>query len=322
MKTAALPPGAPATTPARTARREAARFVVLQMVLALATTAVAVAEGVDVRRIEEASALGQAATYGTAVTPLVAALVARWSTTRGLRGWGLRRTSWRTLLLGWTAGVLPVLAAYVAVWTTGAGRFDAAAAATAFGLDSAPLAAVLATTVMVLPYVILALAEDIGWRGLLVTRLAEVARPRTVHLVSGVAWSASHLWLLLFFGGTPDGVAPLYAVAMFTVATTALGSILAAMQLRWGIWPGVVAHAAVNAVMYHFADPATVPTGAATHWIASETGFAYAVAMVLAAVVFHRCLRWYPAAAAHQPRTSGTGDASDATDPSNHKEMT
>jgi membrane protease YdiL (CAAX protease family) len=286
----------PATTPALTARREAVRFVVLQALLALATTAVAFAEGVDVRRIEEASALGQAAAYGTALTPLVAALVARWSTTRGLRGWGVRRTSWRTLLLAWAVGVGPVLAAYAAVWATGAGRFDGAA------VDG-----VLAATVLVLPYVLLALAEDLGWRVLLVTRLAQIARPRTVYLVSGVAWSMSHLWLLLFLGGTPEGVPPLYAVSMFTVATTALGSILAAMQLRWGIWPGVVAHAAVNAVLYHFAEPATAATGPATDWIATETGLAYAVAMVLAALAF---LRWFPAAAAHQLRTSGTDDRS------------
>lgn len=308
MKTTAPSPGAPATTPARTARREAVRFVVLQSLLALATTAVAAAEGVDVRRIEAASPLGQAAAYGTALTPLVAALLARWSTTRGLRGWDVRRTSWRTLLLAWTVGILPVLAAYLAVWTTGAGRFDGAAAASALGLDGgALLTAIVAGTLLVLPYVLLALAEDVGWRGLLVTRLAQVARPRTVYLVSGAAWSLSHLWLLLFLGGTPEGVSPLYAVAMFTIATTALGSILAAMQLRWGIWPGVVAHAAVNAVMYHFADPATATTGAATNWIATETGLAYAVAMVLAALVF---LRWFATAAAHQPRTSETGDAS------------
>jgi membrane protease YdiL (CAAX protease family) len=308
MATTAPSPTAPATTPARIARREAVRFVVLQSLLALATTAVAAAEGVDLRRIEEASPLGQVAAYGSALTPLVAALAARWSTTHSLRGWGVRRPSWRALLLAWAVGVLPVLAAYLAVWATGAGRFDGAAATSALGLDGgALLAAVVAGTLLVLPYVFLALAEDVGWRGLLVTRLAQLVPPRTVYIVSGVAWSLSHLWLLLFLGGTPEGVSPLYAIAMFTIATTALGSILAAMQLRWGIWPGVVTHAAVNAVLYHFADPATATTGAATNWIATETGLAYAVAMVLAAVVF---LRWFPTAAANQPRTSETGDGS------------
>ncbi|MEV4132957.1 CPBP family intramembrane glutamic endopeptidase [Dactylosporangium sp. NPDC049742] len=271
-----------------TAKSEATRFVVLQLLLALATTAVAVAEGVDVRRIEEASALGQAATYGTALTPLIAAFVAR----RGFKGWGFRRTSWRTLAVAWAVGVAPVLVAYAAVWATGVGRFTGDAGTAA-----------LAGTVLVLPYVLLALAEDIGWRGLLVTRLAEVARPRTVYLVSGFLWSLSHVWLLLFLGGTPEGVAPLFAIAMFTIGTTAFGTVLASMQLRWGMWPGVVAHAAFNAVMYHFADASTASTGSATDWIATETGLGYAVAMPLVAVA------WFAVAAAHQRRTSGTGDA-------------
>ncbi|MET7393321.1 CPBP family intramembrane glutamic endopeptidase [Dactylosporangium sp. NPDC005572] len=288
------------------ARTETAVFVALQAVLALACTAVAVAEGVDVRHIEDATPLGQAVTYGTALTPLIAALVARLSLPsgrglrllagRGWRGWGFRRTSPRTLLLAWAFGLVPVLAAYLGVWTTGAGRFD--------GSLSDGL---LAATVLTLPYVLLALAEDIGWRGLLVARLAEFARPRTVYLVSGVAWSLSHLWLILFLGGAPEGVPPLYAVATFTVATTALGTILAAMQLRWGIWPGVVAHATVNAVMYHFAEPSTA---SANNWIATETGLAYALAMVLAAAVY---LRWFAGAAVHQRHTSDRVDASIAS---------
>lgn len=101
-------------------------------------------------------------------------------------------------------------------------------------------------------------------------------------------------------------MSPLFAVAMFTIATTALGSILAAMQLRWGLWPGVLAHATVNAVLYHFADPATSPTGAATNWIATETGLAYALAMTLAALAY---FRWFRTAAGHQPHTSGAADA-------------
>ena len=93
---------------------------------------------------------------------------------------------------------------------------------------------------------------------------------------------------------------------MFTVATTALGSILAAMQLRWGIWPGVVAHATVNAVMYHFADPATARSGGWTSWIATETGLAYAIAMVITALLF---LRWNAAQAADQRSTSALSHA-------------
>lgn len=286
---------APAPGPIRTARQEVVRFVVLQTLLGVIGTAVAHAEGVDVLHLEQASPAGQVATYGLACTPLIAALVARFSTTRSLRGFGFRRVGWRPLLLAWALGVGPVLAAYAAVWLTGAGRFTGDAAS-----------ALLGGTVLVLPYLVLALAEDIGWRGLLVVRLAELAPRRTVYLASGLLWSLSHLGLILFLGGAPAGVSPLYAAAMFTVGTTALGTVLAAMQLRWGIWPGVLAHAVVNATLYHVVDPATQTTGARTGWIAGETGVAYAVAMVITALAFHR---WCGTAVSHQQRTSAALDA-------------
>jgi membrane protease YdiL (CAAX protease family) len=287
---------APAPAPAGTARREAVRFVVIQALLGAAGTAVAVTEGVNVSRIEEASPLGQAVTYGLAFTPLIAALVARLTTTRTLRGFGFRRVGWRPLLLAWAIGLVPVLVAYAVVWSTGVGRFV-----------GNPASALLAGTALVAPYVLLALAEDVGWRGLLVTRLAQIARHRTVYLISGVVWSLSHLGLILFVGGAPEGVSPLYAAMMFTIATTALGSILAAMQLRWGLWPGVIAHAAVNAILYHFADPSTAPTGSLTGWIATETGLAYALAMVVTALAF---FRWFGTAAKNQPCTSAAVDPS------------
>ncbi|MCC6497370.1 MAG: CPBP family intramembrane metalloprotease [Propionibacteriaceae bacterium] len=293
---------APAAAPVSQtiARREAVRFVALQAVLGLAAAAIAMSENVNVLHIDEATPLGQAATYGMAFTPLIAALAARLSNPRGrrgLRGLGFARVGWRPLLLAWITGLAPVLAAYVVVWLTGAGGFSGNAGSAA-----------LAGTVLVLAYLPLALAEDLGWRGLLVTRLAQVARPRTVHLVSGVLWSLSHVWLIVFLGGTPEGVSPVYAAAMFTVGTTALGYILSAMQLRWGLWPGVLAHATVNAVMYHFAEPSTVVTGPATNWIATETGLAYAVSMVVAALLFHR---WFGSRADVRLTTHGV-DASRA----------
>src|SRR5262245_12524772 len=98
------PPPTLADMETRLARREVALFVVLQAALGLGTTAVGISQDVNVIHIEDASALGQAATYGAALTPLVAALVARFATTRTLRGWGFRRVSWRTLVRAWALG--------------------------------------------------------------------------------------------------------------------------------------------------------------------------------------------------------------------------
>ena len=256
--------------------REIAVFLTTTAALMVVSTSVAVAEGVDVRRIEDASALGQAAMYLQAIFPLIAAAVARLCTARTLRrpGWGLRPTSWRSLTAAWGYGFGIALGGGLLVWVTGTGGFDS----NAVGLDI-----LLGLSVFVLPYILLAIGEDVGWRGLLVSRLAEFCSPRTVVLVSGVVWSAFHWPLIALLGGTPDGVPIWYALAMFTVGITALGSVLAGMQLRWGIWPGVVTHAVVNATLYHVIEPLTTEREH-TNWFATETGlFAALLGSVAAA---------------------------------------
>lgn len=268
----------------RTADRRTARevgvFLAVTAALTAAGTGVALSEGVDVRQIEDASALGQSVMYAQAAFPLLGAVTARLVVHRSLRrpGWGVRRVSWARLGLAWAVGVAMVLAGASIVWGTGLGGFDRSAAggSTLLGL-----------TVLVVPYAVLALAEDLGWRGLMVTRLAEVASPGTVVLGSGLAWSAFHWPLIALLGGTPDGVAVWFALMMFTVGTTALGAVLASMQLRWGIWPGVVLHAAVNATAYHVVDPLTVEQGRTT-WFSTETGLVTALVALVAAWLWMR----------------------------------
>jgi membrane protease YdiL (CAAX protease family) len=246
-----------------------------------------------VRRIGEASALGQASLYLSGLGTVLAVLVARLLVAGTLRrpGWGVRRVRPRIVLGAWAYGLAVPLVAYAAVWGSGAGGFDGDALAAGIGLTGsagAAVSAAVAVTALVVPFALLALSEDLGWRGLLVTRLSEVTGPRTLVLVSGIAWSAAHYPLMIWIGGTPDGVSMPYAIAMFTIGTSALGAVLAWMQLRWGIWPGVVAHAAFNVGLYYVAEPATVATGAATHWIATETGLAVVAVSVLAAALWLR----------------------------------
>jgi membrane protease YdiL (CAAX protease family) len=147
-------------------------------------------------------------------------------------------------------------------------------------------------TALVLPYVLLAIGEDVGRRGLLVTRLAAVAGPRTVVLAGGLIWSAFHRPLILLLGGTPTGVDAWWALVWFTVGTTSLGAVLASMQLRWGLWPGVLAHAVCNAALYHVLEPLTADTGR-TNWFATETGLVSGLTTLVGAAVF---LRFFPLA--------------------------
>jgi membrane protease YdiL (CAAX protease family) len=244
------------------------------------TTSVAAAAGADVTRVDEAPPLVQALLFGQALIPLVAAVVARLATAGTLRrpGWGFRRASWRSLGTAWLWALLPTLAAAGVLWATGLAGF---------ATDGLTPTVALGLTVLVLPYVLLALAEDVGWRGLLVQRLAEVAGPRTVVLVSGLAWALFHWPLVLFLGGAPAGVPVWFALTCLTLGSTSLGAVLASMQLRWGIWPGVLAHAVLNALLYHVLAPLTADSGP-TEWLSTETGAIGAITLLFAALAWWR----------------------------------
>ncbi len=278
--TPAAPHGAPAPAPSPAPWTEIGVFLGTTAVLLTATTTVAVVNDADVTALDQAPPLVQAVLFGQALIPFVAAVLARLVTTGSVRrpGWGVRRAPWRSIGTAWLWGWLTALTGGALVWATGLGGVDT---------DGFGPTVVLGLTVLALPYVLLALAEDVGWRGLLVTRLAQVAGPRTVVLVSGLAWAVFHWPLVLFVGGAPEGVPVGWTLLCTTAGTVALGAVLASMQLRWGIWPGVVAHAAVNAVLYHVLDPLTADTGS-TGWFAGETGLLGALAMVVGAAVWLR----------------------------------
>ena len=262
------------------ARRQIGVFLTVVTALTAVTTSIGVSMDVDVSRIEEAPPVAQAVMFGQAFIPLIAAATARWSAPRDTpRGWGVRRTTWRRLLAGAVFGAGFVGLAAVIAWMTGAAGIDG---------DAVGPALLLALPLTV-PYVVLALGEDIGWRGLLVTRLSEIAGPRTVVVVSGLAWGLFHWPLMIWLGGTPDDTSTVFSLASFAVGTVAYGAVLASMQLRWGLWPGVVAHAAANAVLYHAVTPVTEER-AWSGYLAGETGFIATAVLVVLAVLWCRRL--------------------------------
>jgi membrane protease YdiL (CAAX protease family) len=273
-------PAAPTAVHRPTAIKEIAVFLGTTFALLTTSTAVGLSQDVDVRHIEDATPLGQAAMYGQAVFPLIGAVVARLVTHGTLRrpGFGFRRTSWRSIGIAWLYVLVTTLAGGALGWATGTAGFKS---------DALSPSVLLGLSVLVVPYLVLAVGEDVGWRGVLVNRLAEISGPRTVVLVSGLAWSAFHWPLMIFMGGAPAGVPLLAGLALFTVGCCTFGAILANMQLRWGMWPGVVGHAVSNAVMYHVLTPLTAEkTG--TGWFAGESGILGIVVAIVGAVLWWR----------------------------------
>ena len=274
-------------------RREIAIFLVLTAALTAASIAVVVSQGVDVTRLGEASLVGQVALFGQAFYPGVAAIAARLvtaGTPRGLGwGWGLTR---RYLALSYALPLAYCAVAYGLVWATGLAGWDPEGLAAGLPLSGLPEgvaavgAALLALTVGVVPFLVLSLGEEIGWRGLMVPRLAEVMTLPKVALCSGLAWASFHAPLMLFVPGAVHGVPVPYAVACFAVTGVALSYPLAWLRLRSrSVWPAVILHASHNAAVYLVCDPLTTDAGNAA-FFAGETGAGLALAGVCVAVLW------------------------------------
>jgi membrane protease YdiL (CAAX protease family) len=274
-------------------RHELALFLSITAVLTALGVGIAIAEGVDLSDLDHASGLGQLALFSQAFAPGVAALVTRRVTTGSFRGLGLRLGRSRGYLrLSYAVPVGVVAVAYGILWATGAGEVDPGKLAADGPFEGgseagAPAAAALGLTLGVVPFLVLALGEEIGWRGLMSDRLSEVTTlPRTA-LWTGIAWTAFHLPLMLFVAGAVEGVPVAYGVAVFGLSLVALSYPLAWLRQRSrSIWPATLMHAAGNAALYLVADPLTREV-AQTPWLGGETG------ALLPAVTVAAALGWW-----------------------------
>lgn len=224
--------------------------------------------------------------------PGVAGLSTRLAYQHDLRGhgWGWGGTRWQAL-----AYALPVayaLAVYGLVWLTGAGGVDLSR----FGgpwVRFVLLGSVLSCTS--------ALGEELGWRGFLVPKLAEMTTFTRTALLSGIIWTLWHVPLILFAdynGGTPGW----YSVTCFAVMVIGISFAFAWLRLRSGsVWTGMLMHASHNLWIQGFFDRVTVDTGI-TKWLIGEFGAGLALAGVVVAFIFWRLRDRVPAGGTTVPR--------------------
>jgi len=209
---------------------------------------------------------GHAGTLVYMWCPGLAAIIASLLTARSLKdiGW-TTRPKW--LALGWLIPVAYASLAYGLVWITGLGGVPSATflqrARLTFNMPTRPDWMVIAASfgfisvLLLLPSMISALGEEIGWRGFLVPELSNWLGPRTTCLISGVIWAAWHGPALLHgYGGT--GTPKLYQVACFTAMVLCSATVMAWLRMRSdSVWPAALAHATHNAVIQLFFDHIT-----------------------------------------------------------------
>lgn len=205
-------------------------------------------------------------------TPALAAFVVgrcshpdvRVATGFGLAAWRpLRRTVWFSLCAALSSLAISLIALAIgAAW--GVYHFDLtdfkgfhAMLLAKLGGDEAALSRLpplgLLAVISVLQVIpaapinaVVALGEEIGWRGWLLPRLMPLGLLPAV-ILSGIIWALWHAPLILLgynYGATPGAV----ALLCMTASCMVLGSVLAWFRLRSGsIWPAAVGHGAVNA---------------------------------------------------------------------------
>ena len=301
------------------ARREITIFLALTAALTAASIAVAASQGVNVTRLGEASLVGQIALFGQAFYPGIAAVVARLMTAGTLRGlgWGWGSTR-RYLALSYALPLAYCAVAYGPAWISGLAVWNPEGLAAGLPLAGVPEgvaalgAALLALTVGMVPFLVLSLGEEIGWRGLMVPRLAETMSLPKVALCSGLAWASFHVPLMVFVPGAIHGVPVPYAVACFAATGIALSYPLAWLRLRArSVWPAVVLHAAHNAAVYLVCDPLTADSGN-TAFFAGETGAGLSLACASVAALWWLYDR---RAARGAPSSAGAGTVPPAATP-------
>lgn len=268
----------------RATRRGFAAYGLTLAALLPGGAAIAVAEGVDLRTLDDASILGQLALFGGAFAPTVAMLVA-WAVGRRGPDWGFRRAPWRTIATGWLFSMIAVFSAYGVGWLTGTTGFDPARLEAGTGMPPA-LALVVGVVPGVLPFIALALGEQLGWSSFVTVRLAALRGPDVTAVIVGLAWAACHVPMMLFVpGAVVDGVPMAWAITMFAIQCVAFSFPMVWLRVRTrSIWPVLVLHATLNASIYFVAEFVTVPTES-SEWFIGEGGVFTALGAVLAALV-------------------------------------
>lgn len=194
--------------------------------------------------------------------PGVASVLTRVLLREGFADISLRFEVRKSALLGlaWVYPIVVLSLAYGIAWTTGLEtlRHDTSYREVASLL-------VRSATWWLLPSVLSAFGEELGWRGYMLDRLVSARVPRPI-VVSGLVWWAWHLPLVLT-GQLVSGPSPLLVALALLPTIMAFAFVAALLRAMSGsLWPAVVLHASFNAIMDVTFDPLTAAPPGGPVW--------------------------------------------------------
>lgn len=194
-------------------------------------------------------------------------------------GWKIKDLKY--MLLAYVLPLLYAFPVYALVWVFGLGRLDLSGPVGGWQIASMATLGVAGSCLS-------ALGEEIGWRGFLVPRLADLFGFTKASLFSGLIWAAWHTPLILFADYNSGSIPSWYALACFLVMVVGASFSYAWLRLKSGsLWPAVLLHAAHNAFIQSVFDLITVDTGR-TLWFTGEFGIGLALTLAIVGLIFWR----------------------------------
>jgi membrane protease YdiL (CAAX protease family) len=152
------------------------------------------------------------------------------------------------------------------------------------GLPSGFGRGVLNVALTTIIFAVVFLGEEIGWRGYLLFRLAELTSGRRAALVTGAFHAIYHLPLLLLTTTYQSAGNRWIVVPMVMVTLTLAGVWYGWLRLWSGsIWPVSLSHSAFDNLMETVAGVAITTSPAMMAYVTTETGVATMIIMVLVA---------------------------------------
>lgn len=228
-------------------------------------------------------------------SPALAAIIVSLLRRRSLKeiGWKIGRMKW--LVGGWVIPVGVSFAAYGLIWIAGLGTVPNPTflqrARFTLGMPSQSndlviVAAFVYISILgLLPGMVAALGEEIGWRGFLVPELAKWMSFRKAALLSGAIWAVWHMPALLSGSYGATGTPRWYQIGCFSAMVLLSAVVLAWLRMKSAsIWPVTIMHATHNGVIQAFFDRITKDNGP-THYFSGEFG--------VALVLFYAALAFY-----------------------------
>ena len=140
----------------------------------------------------------------------------------------------------------------------------------------------LALTIAV--FAVVFLGEEIGWRGYLLFRLAEVTSGRRAALLTGAFHAAFHLPLLLQTT-TYQSAGSRWVVVPTVMVTLTLAGVWYGWLRLWSgsIWPVSLSHSAFNNIVETVGGAAIATSPVTMAYVTTETGLATMGIMVVVA---------------------------------------